>query len=759
MSALSIQPVYPIFTDIDGQPLEDGFVWIGQANLDPQGNPITVYWDAALTIPAGQPIRTRGGYPVNSGTPARLYVNSDYSIRVMNRNGSTVYSAPVATERYSEAVITGVDASQVTYTAAGAGAVQTTVQSVLRRQINVQDFGVLPGAANAITNCDNYANLATYVNSLGGNCEIVWPGADDPYEFTAYLNPTYNGTPNLWRGAVQLVDVKNCYHTGYGATAKFNMNPAWYRGNPNVASLDESVFQFRASAAQGDCDHVGVKGLRIEATATLPAAGGLGYADGAAMGVIYRGCTNTLTENVTCYLWGTDGLYFGTAYGDAFGGYGHTVINPVMIANYRQGISVVRNDDGTIIGGEIRDTNGSSFGHAIDWEPNNGNTQTNWTVINIKTRNNQRGAFNFINTRNVRIINADVDEQAASTAGAIYIDGSNVAGYNVEEIVFDGGQYIAGQAVLYVSGGAAIDGGITNIRFINGAYLSSVGAALNNSACLRINPFAAGTTPGYIGDFYIENCVIDGNGGTRVGSGGIGTARLFIKDTEWNLRNPAATALSFGISTPSSYELHMDGVEMTIDPANTLAPYTVPVFAGSLKNCTLSGHASATIIWEDKGVSSTFRIGYNEFSTYNYYNGPTNGLDLTGPGAVQIDGFSGDFGAPFRIVHGGRERVEEYLATPGVFTGQQAPVDGDITFSVGNSGATISNEIFVYNDTLGWRQIGAQTYIGTTPNRPSVTSTASAQIGLLYLDTTLAAAGKPIWFNGTNWVDATGAVV
>lgn len=105
MSALSIQPTYPIFTDIDGQPLEDGYVWIGTANLDPQTNPINVYWDAALTLPAAQPIRTLAGYPANSGTPARLYVNSDYSIRVMNKNGSSVYSAPAATERYNGSVV------------------------------------------------------------------------------------------------------------------------------------------------------------------------------------------------------------------------------------------------------------------------------------------------------------------------------------------------------------------------------------------------------------------------------------------------------------------------------------------------------------------------------------------------------------------------------------------------------------------------------------------------------------------------------
>lgn len=135
MSALSIQPIYPIFTDIDGQPLEDGFVWIGQANLDPQVNPINVFWDAALTIPAGQPIRTLGGYPVNSGTPARLYVNSDYSIRVMNRNGSTVYSSPVATERYTSELISFIQA--------GSFAVQRTAQSKLREVVSVKDFGAV----------------------------------------------------------------------------------------------------------------------------------------------------------------------------------------------------------------------------------------------------------------------------------------------------------------------------------------------------------------------------------------------------------------------------------------------------------------------------------------------------------------------------------------------------------------------------------------------------------------------------------------
>ena len=132
MPTSSISSPFPIFTDIDGQPLENGYIFIGVANLGPIGNPINVYWDAALTIPAAQPIRTLGGYPVNNGTPARLYVNSQYSIQVQNRNGSVIYSAPVDTEFMSS--------ENVSYLPSGTGAVATTVQTKLRESVSVLDF-------------------------------------------------------------------------------------------------------------------------------------------------------------------------------------------------------------------------------------------------------------------------------------------------------------------------------------------------------------------------------------------------------------------------------------------------------------------------------------------------------------------------------------------------------------------------------------------------------------------------------------------
>lgn len=52
-----------------------------------------------------------------------------------------------------------------------------------------------------------------------------------------------------------------------------------------------------------------------------------------------------------------------------------------------------------------------------------------------------------------------------------------------------------------------------------------------------------------------------------------------------------------------------------------------------------------------------------------------------------------------------------------------------------------------------WQLISAPVYLsGTTENRPS----ANLTIGMAYFDTSL---GKPIWYNGSNWVDSTGSTI
>ena len=140
MTTNSVSAPFPIFTDTDGDPLDLGYVYIGQPNQDAQTSPKSAYWDAALTSPAAQPIRTRGGYPVNNGTPARIYVDGDYSIKVNNRNGTLIYNAPTRTNRIDGGLISSVGSDVVTYTPSGTGAVATTVQSKLRETVSVTDY-------------------------------------------------------------------------------------------------------------------------------------------------------------------------------------------------------------------------------------------------------------------------------------------------------------------------------------------------------------------------------------------------------------------------------------------------------------------------------------------------------------------------------------------------------------------------------------------------------------------------------------------
>jgi hypothetical protein len=121
MSSSIVSP-FPFFTDTTGAPLEGGYIFIGQSNLNPETAPVNVFWDSALTIPAAQPVRTVGGYPSRAGTPSRFYSATDtYSITVRNKNRVLVFSAfdqsdaPSSVFDISTQVITAT-AGQTTFT-------------------------------------------------------------------------------------------------------------------------------------------------------------------------------------------------------------------------------------------------------------------------------------------------------------------------------------------------------------------------------------------------------------------------------------------------------------------------------------------------------------------------------------------------------------------------------------------------------------------------------------------------------------------
>jgi hypothetical protein len=95
MALTQVTGPYPIFTDLDGSPLDDGYLYIGAINDDPETNPIQVFFDSNLTIPATQPIRTSNGYAYRNGTPALLYAGGEFSITIRNKRNEFVLYSPV----------------------------------------------------------------------------------------------------------------------------------------------------------------------------------------------------------------------------------------------------------------------------------------------------------------------------------------------------------------------------------------------------------------------------------------------------------------------------------------------------------------------------------------------------------------------------------------------------------------------------------------------------------------------------------------
>jgi hypothetical protein len=256
MSALSIEVPFPVFQDRDGQPLENGYVWLGVANLNPQTNPVIAYFDKALTIPAAQPLRTINGYISNAGTPAQVYVDGvNFSILVQDSKGSMVYNFPDGTGAIPTPPIPQVFVSVLDFGAIGDGVTDDTAA--------FQAFfdaggGYVPSGTYMIDDTDITNTVNVYCDSdaiikkrsgLASNSILIdfqsgseyseWRGGvidgnrDNLKAAWSIANPTYPGFFDGWFG----IKTGAAYIKVQGVTFQnFVSKPAWFAGDYNTIS-------------------------------------------------------------------------------------------------------------------------------------------------------------------------------------------------------------------------------------------------------------------------------------------------------------------------------------------------------------------------------------------------------------------------------------------------------------------------------------------------------------------------------------------
>lgn len=171
----------------------------------------------------------------------------------------------------------------------------------------------------------------------------------------------------------------------------------------------------------------------------------------------------------------------------------------------------------------------------------------------------------------------------------------------------------------------------------------------------------------------------------------------------------------------------------------------------------LIGNGAPEIVIDGTRIEegSTFRLGdNNKITLWNVSRDNSGNISeaiVVGPGTrLDVDNLL------VRSITGfiGAGKLIQTGSTAGTATVRLGRVYSDV--------ALTSNPIIVSQETTTLSLVANQVYPrkalkGATGSRPVLYGVADQ--GTMYFDTTLAASGKPIWWQGSVWVDATGAVV
>lgn len=131
---LSVTP-HLYMGDSTGRPLDNGVVYFGEQDKDPEFYPITLYSDDALTKPLMQPVHTKGGYLYDKGDMVEPHAKEIiYSVKVLDSYGRKVfYKGAMMRNSWNDDVIAQINQaiidSQQDVAAEAAKAVQVAIDA------------------------------------------------------------------------------------------------------------------------------------------------------------------------------------------------------------------------------------------------------------------------------------------------------------------------------------------------------------------------------------------------------------------------------------------------------------------------------------------------------------------------------------------------------------------------------------------------------------------------------------------------------
>lgn len=244
---LPVESPFKVYTGLDGKPLDRGYVYFGVANQNPITSPVTVYWDAAGTQPAAQPLRTENGYIMRAGTPANVFYDGAYSELVQdNRKRQVFYArtsddfsiATLVLDFIADLAASG-GAALMGFIQAGTGAILRTALAKLRAEVSVDDFGAL---GDGVT--DDAAAVRLALDSLPARGGVVRFEKCGPYLIGSVVYIPQR-TSIFGSGGIRILG-RNTTLTGSGANTIFESGTGSFStvalgGATNFGQANESV--------------------------------------------------------------------------------------------------------------------------------------------------------------------------------------------------------------------------------------------------------------------------------------------------------------------------------------------------------------------------------------------------------------------------------------------------------------------------------------------------------------------------------------